>query len=208
MKDKKTIKILGVCCSPWAAEGACKCMDGCLEAVAEASGRIETELIKLTVSDIDAHVEAGHLVGGLEHIDEHGLRSLTRALADGRVRGIIVGTPVHFGTVSAQCSALVDRSGMCGQNGCLFRYFISDGVAAQSLADLENAVTLKAAPADMLFHDMTHSADSEGRTHTGATVFDLADGGAKTSVSDLAALHNLGCRVAELACRYSDTAEK
>ena len=102
----KGIKIVGIACSPRPGKTTSAAVQACLDAAKEAAPGIETELIELASLSIPAQVAAGL---PLREGEKDDFPTLVPKLADPKVVGIIVGSPVYFSNMSALCKAFLDR---------------------------------------------------------------------------------------------------
>ena len=102
----RPIKVIGICCSPRKGKTTAAALRICLDAVKAADKRIEVELIELAGLKIPGEVAAGVALQPGERDD---FPALAPKLSDPAVAGIILGTPVYFGNMSALCKALLDR---------------------------------------------------------------------------------------------------
>lgn len=102
----KNRKIIGVCCSPRAGKTTAAALTASLDAAREQDPSVETELIELAGLSIPAQLAAGVPLREGE-VDD--FPDVAKKLEDPSVIGIVVGSPVYFGTVSALCKAFLDR---------------------------------------------------------------------------------------------------
>ncbi len=174
-------------------------MSICLEAVEEANKSIDTELIELADLDIRPCVACGHCKNGLKCRTKDDFSSLIPILADKQVAGMIIATPVYFGSMTAQCKALLDRCVMFRRNDWIFRNRIGGVLAVGGVRNGGQELTIQAVQAAMLCQDMICVSDGRDTAHFGATVFTGAEGGVEADTFGLQTVRNLGRRVAELA---------
>ena len=202
------MKILGICCSPRPGQTTYKAMDICLAAARKVSGEVETRLVELAGLDIRACVACGKCKGELVCPLDDDFAALIPILEDAEVAGMIVGTPVYFGMMTAQCKALIDRCVMFRRNGWLFRDRVGGVLAVGGVRNGGQELTLQAVRAAMLCHDMICVSDGKDTAHFGATVFSGCEGGVDGDRFGLETAHNLGRRVAEVALRLRQTREE
>lgn len=103
-KSKK--KVIGVCCSPRKGMTTSSALQICLHSAEEFNPSLETELIELADFSIPAQLAAGQPLRDGETDD---FPEIVEKLGDPNVIGIIVGSPVYFGNMSALCKAFLDR---------------------------------------------------------------------------------------------------
>ena len=204
MAAEQRVRIVGVCCSPRKGQATFKAVGACLTAAREADRRIATELIELAdrkvAPCIDCNVCKQGLVCGLD--DDFG--DLIGLLSDPIARGIIIGTPVYFGSMTAQCKALLDRCVVFRRNGWLLRDKVGGALAVGGVRNGGQELTLQAIRAAMLCHDMICVGDGRDTGHFGAALFSGVEGGVEADDIGLTTARNLGRRVAEVALRRYD----
>ncbi len=193
------MKILGIRCSPRKAQTTYKAMSICLKAAEATNETIETELIELAGLDIRPCVACGHCKKGLKCRIEDDFSTLIPILADKQVAGMIIGTPVYFGTMTAQCKALLDRCVMFRRNNWIFHNRIGGVLAVGGIRNGGQELTIQAVQAAMLCHDMICVSEGRDTAHFGATVFSDGEGGVESDTFGLQTTRNLGQRVAELS---------
>ena len=111
--EAKSIKIVGICCSPRKGKTTAASLQVCLDAAKAAASNVETELIELAGMSIPGQLAAGV---PLQPGEKDDFPSLVPALTDPNVAGIIIGTPVYFGNMTALCKALLDRCNVMRKN--------------------------------------------------------------------------------------------
>lgn len=195
------MKILGVCCSPRKGQTTFRAMEICLEAARGADGVVTTQLIELANLDIRPCQACGQCKGRLSCSVEDDFVSLIPTLADSNVAGMVIGTPVYFGTMTAQCKAFIDRCVMFRRNGWLFRNRVGAVLAVGGVRNGGQELTIQAVQAALLCHDMICVSDGQPTAHFGGTVFSGVPGGVEQDEFGLQTARHLGRRVAEVAVR-------
>jgi multimeric flavodoxin WrbA len=176
-------------------------MQTCLAAAREQDSRIETVLIELAELDIRPCLACGQCKSRLACSIEDDFASLIPVLADTEVHGMIIGTPVYFGTMTSQCKMFIDRCVMFRRNDWLFRNRIGGVLAVGGVRNGGQELTIQAVRAAMLCHDMICVSDGRPTAHFGATVFSGIEGGIEQDDFGLQTARHLGRRVAEVALR-------
>ena len=194
------MKILGICCSPRPEQSTFKAMQACLAAASQQDGDIETVLLELAGRDLRPCLACGHCKTELACPIDDDFGTLIPILADPEVAGMIIGTPVYFGMMTAQCKALIDRCVMFRRNGWLFRNRVGGVLAVGGVRNGGQELTIQAVQAAMMCHDMICVSDGQPTAHFGATLF---SGGGSVEADDfgLQTACHLGRRVAEVALR-------
>ncbi len=199
------MKIVGICCSPRPEQSTFKAMQACLAAAGELSRKIETVLIELAGRDIRPCLACGECKTKLACPINDDFGSLIPALADPDVAGMIIGTPVYFGMMTAQCKALIDRCVMFRRNDWIFRNRVGGILAVGGVRNGGQELTIQAIQAAMLCHDMICVSDGQPTAHFGATLFSGSAGGIEGDELGLQTARHLGRRVAEVAlCMRND----
>ena len=193
------MKILGICCSPRKGQTTFRAMEICLEAARAQDGTITTQMIELAGLDIRPCHACGECKGRLACPIEDDFASLVPILSDPGVAGMIIGTPVYFGTMTAQCKALIDRCVMFRRNGWLFRNRVGGVLAVGGVRNGGQELAIQAVQAALLCHDMVCVSDGQPTAHFGATLFSGIDGGVERDDFGLQTARHLGRRVAQLA---------
>jgi len=173
------IKVIGICCSPRKGQTTATAMRASLDAVKERSSSVQTELIEL--AELDIH-----------------FASLVPTLADRQVAAMIIGTPVYFGSMTAQCKAFIDRCVMFRRNGWLFRNRIGAVLAVGGVRNGGQELAIQGVQAAMMCQDMICVSDGQPTAHFGATLFSGGSGGIEADDFGLQTARNLGRRVGEL----------
>jgi len=198
-----SVRILGICCSPRKGQSTFKAMRACLDAAKEAVPRIEVQLVELAGKKIGPCTACGICKKGLICGWKDDFGQLIPVLSDPRVAGIIIGTPVYFGGMTAQCKAFIDRCVMFRRNGWLLRDKIGGVLAVGGVRNGGQELTLQSVRAAMLCHDMICVSEGRDSAHFGAALFSGGEGGIEADKAGMETAHNLGRRVAELSARLA-----
>jgi len=99
-------KLIAVSCSPRKGKTTAAALALCLEAAKEENPNLATELIELADLGIPAQLAAGLPLKAGETDD---FPEVAKKLGDPAVVGIVVGSPVYFGNMTALCKAFLDR---------------------------------------------------------------------------------------------------
>jgi len=195
------MKILGICCSPRKGQATFKAMEVCLTAAREVDEKITTEIIELAGRRIDPCVACNictkDLICGID--DDFG--ELIPILADKDVAAVVIGTPVYFGSMTAQCKSLLDRCAVFRRNGWLLRDKIGGVLAVGGVRHGGQELTLQTVRAAMLCHDMICVGDGQPTGHFGAALYSGGENGIETDEDGLETARNLGRRVAEVSLK-------
>lgn len=200
------MKILGICCSPRKGQTTFNAMEICLAAAREVDERIDTELIELANKTVGPCFACDICKQGLICGIDDDFGELIPILADEDVAGIILGTPVYFGSMTAQCKAFLDRCVVFRRNGWLLRDKVGGVLAVGGVRHGGQELTLQAMRAAMLCHDMICVGDGKPTGHFGAALYnDSSEGGVEGDKTGLETARNLGCRVGEVVLKLNGT---
>ena len=197
------MKILGICCSPRKGHTTFKAMKVCLAAAREVGDKIDTELIELADKKIGPCIACDICRQGLVCGIDDDFAELISLIADKDVVGLIIGTPVYFGSMTAQCKAFLDRCVVFRRNGWLLRDKIAGVLAVGGVRHGGQELTLQALRAAMLCHDMICVGDGHPSGHFGAALYSGGENGIETDEAGLETSRNLGRRVAEVAVKLN-----
>jgi multimeric flavodoxin WrbA len=202
----KALKIVGICCSPRKGQNTAAALKVCLEAAKAIDPRIEVELLELAGMKIPGEVAAGVK---LEPGERDDFPQVAAKLEDPALAGVIFGTPVYFGNMSALCKAFIDR--------CIV--FHKDKPLANKVAGVlavgggRNGgveLTVRSVQVCLMSQQMIVVGDGLPTGHWGGTVWagsPAAKVGSTTDVTrdeeGMATVKNLGRRVAEVALRLA-----
>ena len=190
------MKILGINCSPRKGKTTFYALAQCLEAARKEQAGLETEIIELGEMDIHGCCACGHCKETLKCSIDDDFAGIIPKLCEDEIKGIIIGTPVYFGTMASQCKAFLDRTVMFRRNGFLFRNKVGAVLAVGGVRNGGQELTLQAVQAAMLCHDMIVSGDGMNTSHFGASLYSGIDGGIENDEIGLITARNLGRRMA------------
>ena len=193
------IKIVAISCSPRKGQSTAAALGVCLQAAGQVSDKIETELIELADFKINGDLAAG-VPGPMG--DQDDFPKLAPRLADPRVRGIIMGTPVYFGGMSSLCKAFLDRAIVLWQDFALSNK-VAGVLACGGTRNGGQEVTIHAVQVSLFCQEMILVGNGRPGPRIGATVWSGAEGGVLKDEFGMATAKALGRRVAEVALRLA-----
>jgi multimeric flavodoxin WrbA len=192
------IRIVALSCSPRKGQSTATSLGVCLEAARQVNERIETELIELADFRINGNLAAG--VAGPEGAQDD-FPKLAPRLGDPEVWGIIVGTPVYFGGMSALCKAFLDRAILLWQKDFALSNKVAGVLACGGTRNGGQEVTIHAVQVSLLCQEMILVGNGRPGPRIGATVWSGAEGGVLKDEFGMTTAKALGRRVAEVALR-------
>jgi multimeric flavodoxin WrbA len=197
-----TVKILAISCSPRPGKTTATALGVCLQAAKEVSPRIETELIELAGLKIDGSVAAGVPLTPGERDD---FPTLVPKLADPKVRGIIIGTPVYFGNMSSLCRAFLERCIVLYQDKLALSNKVAGVVAVGGTRNGGQEITIQSVQISLFCNEMILVGNGRPGPRHGATVWSGAEGGVLKDEIGMTTVKALGRRVAEVALRVANS---
>ncbi|MDP3000721.1 MAG: flavodoxin family protein [Bryobacterales bacterium] len=190
----KTVKIIGISCSPRKDRTTAAAVRVCLEAAKGAGPDIEIELIDLGGLKIPGDLAAGIPLAPGERDD---FPQIEAKLRGPNVGGIIIGTPVYFSNMSSLCKAFLDRW-MAFRGSFALRNKVGGAVAVGAARNGGQELTLQTIHAAMLCQDMIIVSEGRPTSRLGGILVSTKDDISKDEAG-LATARSLGRRVAELA---------
>jgi multimeric flavodoxin WrbA len=175
-------------------------MSVCLAAAGETDG-VTTTLIELAGKTVGPCLDCGACKEKPSCRIQDDFGEIVEAFQDPAFAGLIVGTPVYFGMMTAQCKAFLDRSVLFRRNGWMLRDKVGGVLAVGRVRNGGQELTIQAVRTAMLCHDMLCVSDGRPTAHFGAALWSGAEGGLAADKEGLETARNLGRRVAELARR-------
>jgi multimeric flavodoxin WrbA len=188
----KSVKIIGISCSPRRGKTTAAAVTIALEAAKGVGPNVETQLIEL------AGLGIGVYDPGNEAATQGGFKDLIPVLADAKVGGLILGSPVYFGNMSSLCKAFLDHCMVLRRQDFALRNKVAGVVAVGSARNGGQELVIASIQATLMCHEMILVGDGRPTAHRGATLWNQKDDIAQDEFG-VATAKNLGRRVAEVA---------
>ncbi len=189
------IKILAFSTSPRQGRSTAQSLRVCLDAAKAVSPRIEIELVDLAGLSIPAQVAAGL---PLQEGETDDFPALAAKLADPQVRGLLIGSPVYFGCMSALCKAFLDRWSVFRRDYALSGK-VAGVLAVGSARNGGQELTIQSIQTVLLCQELLIVGDGKPTSRRGATVWNNSEWDDVTRDEfGMATVRNLGRRVAEV----------
>lgn len=189
----KTTKIIAVSCSTRKGKTTATALQACLDSAKEAGATVEVELIELAGLKI-----AGVVAGGPTPEDD--FPAIAAKLTDAKVGGIIIGSPVYFGNLTALCKAFLERW-IAFRGTFALRNKVGGALAVGASRNGGQENTIHSIHAAMFAQDMILVGDGRPHAHQGATLWNNAKDDISKDEFGMSTARNLGKRVAEVAVR-------
>jgi len=190
----KTVKIVGVSCSPRKGKTTAAALRVALEAAEAAGPNVETELVELAGLDIPVFDPAGPGSADFDRV--------AAKLADPAVGGIIVGTPVYFANMSSLAKAFLDHCMALRKKGMRLSNKVAGVLAVGGVRNGGQELAIRSVQAALLCQEMIVVGDGRPTAHFGATLWNQGDD-LSGDAFGLSTARNLGRRVAEVALRMA-----
>lgn len=195
------MKIVGISCSPRKGKSTKVALEVCLQAAKEMVPDVETLLIELSDMKMNGCLACGKCMKVLECSQEDDFVKMIPILSDSELAGLVVATPVYFGSMTSQCKAFLDRCVMFRRNGFLLRNKVGGVIAVGGVRNGGQELTIQTVQAAMLVQDMVVVSEGQPTSHYGATLWSGHPDGIEKDVFGLETARNLGKRVVEVAAR-------
>jgi multimeric flavodoxin WrbA len=195
------MKIVGISCSPRKGKSTTYALEVCLQAVKETVPDVETMLIELSELKINGCLSCGKCMKVLECSQEDDFPKMIPILSDPELAGLVVATPVYFGSMTSQCKAFLDRCVMFRRNGFVLRNKVGGVIAVGGFRSGGQELTIQSVHAAMLVQDMVVVSEGKPTSHYGATLWSGHPDGIEKDTFGLETARNLGKRVAEVAVK-------
>lgn len=196
----RSLKIIGICGSPRKARTTATALQVCLDAAKEVAGNIEVELLELAGMSIPGQLAADL---PLEPGQRDDFPELVPKLTDPKVAGIIIGTPVYFGNMTALCKAFLDRCITLRKDDFALSNKVAGVVAVGAARNGGQELTIASVQAVLMCHEMVLVGDGRPTGHRGATVWSGAGRRVTDDEFGMSTCRNLGRRVAEVALQMA-----
>ena len=193
------MKIIGVCCSPRKGKTTKYALEICLNSIREEEPEVDIELIELADMKMNGCLACGQCMKILECSQKDDFEKIMPILSDQALVGLILATPVYFGSMNSQCKAFLDRCVIFRRNGFLLRDKVGGVISVGGVRNGGQTATIQAVHAAMLVQDMVLVGDGKPGAHFGGTMWSNCPEGIENDDIGLKTVQSLGRRVAELA---------
>ena len=195
------MRIVGICCSPRKGKTTSYSLQACLNAVREAHPEVDTDIIELAGMKIGGCIACGECMKKLGCSQQDDFEKMIPVLSDDTLAGLIIATPVYFGSMSSQCKAFMDRCVMFRRNGFLLRDKVGGVIAVGGFRNGGQEIAIQTVHSAMLVQDMIVVGDGKPGAHFGGTMWGAYPEGIEKDDFGLKTVQNLGRRVTEVASK-------
>ncbi len=198
--SRAAIKILAISTSARKGKTTAAGLRVCLDAAKAVDPQhVETEMIELADLKIDAGVGAGLPP---EPGQKDDFPQLLSKLADPKVAGVIIGSPVYLGNISYLCGALFARLTPLRKTFA-WSNKVGGALAVAGARNGGQENVLRSIHAGMFGQEMIVVGDGRPTAHCGATLWNNGKDDISHDEPGIATAKNLGRRVAEVALRLA-----
>lgn len=192
--------LIGVNTSPRKGKTTAAALALCLQAAHEARPELKTELIELGDLSIPAQVAAGVPLKPGE-VDD--FPALAAKLGAPEVCGVIVGSPVYFGNMSALCKAFIDRCYILRQDGYRWSGKPAGVVAVGSTRNGGQEMVIRSIHTGLMGQDMVLVGTGRPSVRIGATLWNQDDSIEKDTFG-IGTAKDLGKHMAAMCARLAE----
>lgn len=198
--NKKSVKIVGVSCSPRKGKTTATSVKVALDTAKEVDPRIKVELIDLGGKNIAGWAGGAKPGEGQEVMDDFQL--ILSSLKAPDLGGIIIGSPSYFRSMSALCKAFLERLAVLRKPKLLLA---DTPVGVLSVGAYRNGgqeLVIEQIQTAMLCHEVMVVGGKPG-AHQGATLWNKDNDDIMKDEFGIESAKKLGVRVAEAALRLA-----
>ena len=196
--DKKSVKIVGVSCSPRKGKTTATAVKVALDAAKEVNPRLEVELIDLGGKDIAGWSGGAKPGEGQAVMDDFQL--ILPSLKAPDLGGIIIGSPSYFRSMSSLCKAFLERLAVLRSPKLLLADKAVGVLAVGAYRNGGQELVISQIQAAMLCHEVI-LVGGKPKAHQGATLWNAYSDDIMKDEFGIATAKQLGIRVAEAALR-------
>jgi multimeric flavodoxin WrbA len=191
--------IIGVSCSPRSGQSTHFAMKTCLETIESEFSDISTHFIDLGKLTINGCIACGKCTKEPVCSQKDDFEAIIPLMSDPDVVGLIIATPVYFGTMTSQAKAFLDRCVLLRRNGALLKNKVGGVISVGGFRHGGQETTIHSIHASMLIQDMIIVGDGNTTFHFGGTVWSGHPDGYEKDTFGMDTVKNLGRRVATVA---------
>ena len=198
--DRKSIKILGISCSPRKGKTTAIAIKAALDAAKKVDSRIEVELIDLGGLEIPGFSGSSKPAGSGKTTDD--FDRILPKLREPNVGGWIIGSPVYFRSMSALCKAFLERCAVLRKPRLFLADTVSGAFAVGAFRNGGQELVIDQIHNILLCHEMVIVGGKPG-AHQGATLWNAYKDDITKDEFGMDTAGKLGIRVAEAALRLA-----
>ena len=196
--NKRSVKILGVSCSPRKGKTTATSVKIALDAAKGVDPRIEVEMIDLGGKEIAGWSGGAKPGEGQEVMDDFQL--VLPLLKAPNLGGMIIGSPSYFRSMSALCKAFLERLAVLRSPKLLLADKAVGALAVGAYRNGGQELVIDQIQTAMLCHEVM-IVGGKPKAHQGATLWNAYNDDIMKDEFGIATAKQLGIRVAEAALR-------
>ena len=201
-QDKRSVRIVGVACSPRRGKTTATGVKVALDAAQGVSPRIQTELIDLGGLNIAGSLGGATSAEAKQPEDDFELEVLPALKAPRPPDGLIIGSPSYFRTMSALCKAFLERLAVLRSPNLLLADTPVGVLATGAYRNGGQELVIQEIQTAMLCHEVM-VVGGKPRAHQGATLWNAYKDDITKDEFGIATAKQLGIRVAEAALKVA-----
>ena len=198
--DRKSVKIIGISCSPRKGKTTATAVQAALDAAKKVDGRIEVELIDLGGLEISGWSGGAKPNEAQQIMDDFDL--ILPKLRDPDVGGWIIGSPVYFRSMSALCKAFLERCYILRSPKLLLADKPIGVLTVGAFRNGGQELVIEQVQTTLLCHEMM-IVGGKPKAHQGATLWNAYNDDITKDEFGMDTARKLGIRVAEAALRLA-----
>jgi len=195
---QKTVKIVGISCSPRKGKTTATSVQVALDAAKEVDSRIDVELIDLGGKNIAGWSGGAKPGEGQEVLDDFQL--VLPSLKAPDLGGIIIGSPSYFRSMSSLCKAFLERLAALRSPKLLLADKAVGVLAVGAYRNGGQELVIEQIQTAMLCHEVI-VVGGKPSAHQGATLWNAYNDDIMKDEFGITTAKQLGIRVAEAALR-------
>lgn len=199
--DSKTVRVVGVSCSPREGKTTATSVKLALEASKTVDSSIRTQLLDLGGLEISGWVGGAKPTDARLPKDDFDLSVLPK-LRDPIPDGLIIGSPVYFRTMSALCKAFLERLAVLRKPTLLLADKPVGVIAVGAYRNGGQELVIEQIQTAMLCHEVM-IVGGKPKAHQGATLWNAYNDDITKDEFGIDSAKKLGIRVAEAALRLT-----
>lgn len=197
--DHKSVKILGISCSPRKGKTTATAVKAALDAAKKVDSRIDVELIDLGGLEISGFSGVAKPLGSGKTDD---FDRILPKLQDPNVGGWIIGSPVYFRSMSALCKAFLERCAVLRKPRLLLADTVAGILTVGAYRNGGQELVIEQIQSVLLCHEMMIVGGKPG-AHQGATLWNAYNDDITKDEFGMDTARKLGIRVAEATLRIA-----
>jgi multimeric flavodoxin WrbA len=197
----KTIRIVGISCSPRKGKTTSTAVNIALEAAKAVDPRVKVELLDLGGMEISGWVGGAKPTDAQLPKDDFDLRILPKLRAP-LPDGLIIGSPSYFRSMSALCKAFLERLAVLRKPTLMLADKPVGVLAVGAFRNGGQELVISQVQAAMLCHEVM-LVGGKPKAHQGATLWNAYNDDITKDEFGIATAKQLGTRVAEAALKIA-----